>query len=97
MKPGTKNLYPTTLGITGEVFKNQKIVYGYVKQLGNFIPGLDNQSKYIKEVNTICVVPIFGHNSESEENNLIGIAQFFNKIKGHITEHDIVSLFLIFS
>ena len=42
LRAGTKNIYPNNLGVTGEVFKTHKIVFGTVKQLRNFIPGLDN-------------------------------------------------------
>ena len=94
LRAGTKNIYPNNLGVTGEVFRTHKIVSGTVKQLRNFIPGLDNQSKYVKDVRTICIVPVFGHVIEhSGKVNLVAIAQFINKVNGVITDHDIVSFF----
>lgn len=92
LKAGTKNVYPHTIGITGEVFKTREIVYGSVKALGNFIPGLDNQAKEVKDVRSICVLPVFGHAEEAKDkDNLVAIVQLVNRKTGIITEHDLVS------
>lgn len=95
LRPGTKNNFPNSLGITGEVYHSREIYYeSEIKKAKSYVAGLDNQSKYVKEVSSILVTPIYGHKNDDGSDNLVGIAQFVNKINGRITEKDKVSLLL---
>ena len=48
LQPGTKNIFPNSIGVIGQVFKTQKVVYSSsIKTLTNFVPGLDNQCKFV--------------------------------------------------
>lgn len=56
-----------------------------------YIPGLDNQTKFVKDVRSILVAPIYGHPQDDDSDNLVAIVQFVNKFDGKITPHDVVS------
>jgi hypothetical protein len=48
LQPGTKHIFPNSIGVIGQVFKTQKVVYSSsIKTLTNFVPGLDNQCKFV--------------------------------------------------
>ena len=61
LKPGTKYLFPSTAGITGEVFKSHTVqATNQMKQLKNFVNSVDNISR--TEGLTSCLIaPLFGH------------------------------------
>jgi hypothetical protein len=62
LRKSTLSVYPNSLGITGEVFKSQEIVWSNnIKQLSQYVAGLDNQTKFIKDVRSILITPVFGH------------------------------------
>ncbi len=43
LKPGTKHIFPNSLGVIGEVFKTKRMIHSSkIKTLANFVPGLDN-------------------------------------------------------
>lgn len=51
LKPGDKRTYPTTLGATGEAFRNHKVIFtNEIRMLTNFLPSIDNLSADIKDV-----------------------------------------------
>jgi len=55
------------------------------------MPSLDNTCREVKDVNSIMVAPIFGHNNLDGSLNLVAIMQMVNKLDGIITDHDVVS------
>ena len=65
------HVYPTTLGITGQVFQSGKhFLHNNVADLTTYLPSVDNLSYNVKEVNSTFVVPVYGHRddeSDSEE------------------------------
>lgn len=82
MRKSTKNLFPNSLGVTGEVFKSQQIVYSNnIKYLSRYVAGLDNLSKFVKDVRSILITPIFGHVVNGKP-NIVAVAQFINKTNG---------------
>ena len=88
-------MYPSTLGITGEVFKTGKIVYtNNMKSLSVFLPSIDNLSNNVEDVRSILVLPIFGHREKDDPNvKPIAVFQFVNKCDfKNISEYDIVSI-----
>ena len=85
---GTKYKYPNSIGLTGEVYKSQEIVWtNSIKRLKKFIPNMDNLSK-AENVRSILVAPLFGHAEQIGDKDLIlvGIIQLINKIDGNITQ-----------
>ncbi len=80
------------MGLTGLVFKTQKVIYeSDVRKQKLFMPSLDNTCRDVKDVNSIMIAPIFGHNNLDGSPNLVAIMQMVNKIDGIITDHDVVS------
>lgn len=41
------------------------------------------------------VAPVFGHSFENGQTNLVAILQLLNKVDGFITNHDVVSGFVL--
>jgi len=61
-----------------------------MKTIAGFIPSIDNLSTNVKDVRSILVVPIFGHN-EKDDKKPIAILQFVNKLDFKpISKFDIV-------
>ncbi len=80
------------MGLTGLVFKTQKVIHeSDVRKQKLFMPSLDNTCRDVKDVNSIMIAPIFGHNNLDGSPNLVAIMQMVNKIDGIITDHDVVS------
>ena len=92
MRVTTKHVFPSSLGVIGEVFKTQRIVAtSEVSELKSFIPTLDNHCPNVKQMESIVVAPIFGHKNPDGSRNLIAILQLLNKLDGVVNQHDIVS------
>ena len=96
MKRRARQVYPSTVGVTGEVFQTGRIVYANnMKDLPSFIQSIDNLTVSVKHVSSILVVPLFGHNDRGPDGakRPIAILQLVNKADfQQITEYDIVSL-----
>lgn len=62
LKPGDKRIYPTTLGVTGTTFRSGKIVWANkIQSLADYMPSIDNLAVNVKDVRSLMVVPVFGH------------------------------------
>lgn len=57
-----------------------------------FVPSLDSTCLNVKEVESLIIAPLFGHDHLDGKANLVGVIQCVNKTgNGLITPHDIVS------
>ena len=56
------------------MFKSRKLIFGHINRLPNYVASVDNQSKFVQDVRSLCVVPIFSHDSAMDNpNSLVGI------------------------
>ena len=62
-----KQVYPNSLGITGQAFQTGEIIYSNrVERMNGFLPSIDNLTTNITDVHNFMIVPIFGHLSRME-------------------------------
>ena len=65
-----KQVYPNSLGITGQAFQTGKVIYtNKVERMNGFLPSIDNLTTNITDVHNFMIVPIFGHKSRIETRN----------------------------
>jgi hypothetical protein len=64
-----------------------------MRQVGGYIQSIDNLSNNVRDVNSIMVVPVYGHKDKDYEGRKpIAILQFLNKLDfKQISEYDLVS------
>ena len=90
-----RSVFPNSLGVTGRAFRTRQIIYSnQMDKLTDFLPSVDNQANHIKDVHSLMIVPIYGHQSRlrgaangvkeifedpSSERQPIGMIQFINK------------------
>ena len=57
-----KQVYPNSLGITGQAFQTGEVIYtNRVEKMNGFLPSIDNLTTNVTEVHSFMIVPIFGH------------------------------------
>ena len=62
-----KQVYPNSLGITGQVFQTGEIIYtNKIERMNGFLSSIDNLTENITDVRNFMIVPIFGHLSRME-------------------------------
>ena len=71
--------------MTGEVVRTGEIRHGNgmmeLKAMG-FTASVDNVCRQIRDVHSLCIVPLFGHPESTTGKNLVGILQLINKTHG---------------
>ena len=56
------HVYPNSLGVTGQAFHTGEIIYANkMRNLTDFLPSIDNLTPNVKDVQSLMVVPIYGH------------------------------------
>lgn len=64
------HVYPTTLGITGQVFQSGKhFLHNNVANLTTYLPSVDNLSYNVKDVLSTFVVPVYGHRDDESDSD----------------------------